>query len=51
MLNDTEKQPQITEVNTKTQPSRANDTGTMSVEAHIRIFDPKTQEVFLEGRA
>lgn len=38
------------------QPSSApakkpQETGTISVEGHIRIFDPKTKEVIVEKRA
>lgn len=30
---------------------KPNDTGSVSVEGFIRIFDPKTQEVLVEKRA
>lgn len=30
---------------------RPNETGTISVQAHMRIFDPKTQKTYVEGRA
>jgi len=30
---------------------RPNETGTVSVQAHFRIFDPKTQKTIVEGRA
>jgi|TARA_R110000822_G_scaffold101558_3_gene227708 hypothetical protein len=30
---------------------KPQETGTISVEGHIRIFDPKTQEVIVEKRA
>lgn len=30
---------------------KPNETGTISVQAHMRIFDPKTQKTFVEGRA
>jgi hypothetical protein len=30
---------------------RPNETGSISVQAHMRIFDPKTQKTFVEGRA
>ena len=33
------------------QPKRPNEQGSFSVEAHVRIFDPKTREVYMEGRA
>jgi hypothetical protein len=32
-------------------PKRPNDTGSISVEGHVRIFDPMTKEVFVEKRA
>jgi hypothetical protein len=37
----------------KTAPHsrRPNETGTISVQAHMRIFDPKTQKTYVEGRA
>jgi len=35
----------------QTQPKRPNEQGSFSVEAHVRIFDPKTREVYMEGRA
>tara|TARA_R110000803_G_scaffold171121_2_gene234002 strand:+ start:599 stop:736 length:138 start_codon:yes stop_codon:yes gene_type:complete len=31
--------------------TKPQETGTISVEGHIRIFDPKTQEVIVEKRA
>ena len=30
---------------------RPNEQGTISVQAHMRIFDPTTKKVFVEGRA
>lgn len=34
------------------QPAKKpNETGSISVEGHIRIFDPKTKEVIVEKRA
>ena len=30
---------------------RPNETGSISVQAHMRIFDPKTQKTYVEGRA
>jgi hypothetical protein len=39
----------------KQQPAakarKPNEQGTISVQAHMRIFDPKTQKTFVEGRA
>jgi len=45
--NQTTKQ-NITE---KTPQRRPNDTGTVSVQAHVRISDPQTKQVFVEKRA
>jgi hypothetical protein len=36
---------------TQSAPRRPNETGTISVQAHMRIFDPKTQKTYVEGRA
>ncbi len=36
---------------TAQQPRRPNESGTISVEAHMKIFDPNTQKVYVEGRA
>ena len=32
-------------------PRKPNEKGTISVQAHMRIFDPKTNKVYVEGRA
>jgi len=32
-------------------PKRPNETSAISVEAHVRIFDPATKETFVEKRA
>lgn len=35
-----------------TQPEKKpNDVGSVTVEGHVRIFDPKTKETFVEKRA
>lgn len=33
------------------QPRRPNEHGTISVQAHFRVFDPNTQKTIVEGRA
>lgn len=33
------------------QPRKPNEQGTVQVQAHMRIFDPKTQKTYVEGRA
>lgn len=41
------------EVKATAQPAqrRPNDTGSVVVQAHMKIFDPVTKQVFVEGRA
>ena len=34
-----------------TPPRRPNDVGSVSVQGHVRIFDPQTKQVFVEKRA
>jgi hypothetical protein len=36
----------------KSQPNakKPNELGSISVQAHLKIFDPKTQKVHMEGR-
>jgi hypothetical protein len=36
---------------TPSAPKRPNETGSISVEGFVKIFDPKTQETFVEKRA
>lgn len=36
---------------TEKKPARPNETGSVTVEAFLKISDPKTQKVYLEGRA
>lgn len=33
------------------QANKPNDKGNVTVQAHMKIFDPKTKEVYVEGRA
>lgn len=51
MLNPPPKQPETPQVESKTQPRRPNEQGSFDVQAHVRIFDPKTKQVYVEGRA
>jgi hypothetical protein len=44
-------QPINTTLPQKPAPKPANDTGSISVEGFIRIFDPNTKEKFVEKRA
>jgi len=45
MTQNTTPQQPVTPVN------KPQETGSISVEGHIRIFDPKTKEVIVEKRA
>lgn len=33
------------------KPKKPNEMGTISVQAHVRIFDPNTKKTYVEGRA
>jgi hypothetical protein len=44
-------QPVTQQTNPATQPKRPNETGSVSVVGFVKIFDPKTQETFVETRA
>lgn len=33
------------------KPRKPNDTGTVNVQGYFRVFDPKTQKTYVEGRA
>jgi hypothetical protein len=45
-------QPTVSGTSTVTQPARKpNETGFVSVEAHVKIFDPASREVFVDKRA
>jgi hypothetical protein len=49
MNQNSEKQPLASQKTV--QPSRPNDTGSISVEGFIKVFDPSTKEVYVEKRA
>lgn len=42
---------QTVEPKKEEKPRKPNETGSVSVQAHMRIFDPKTQKTYVEGRA
>ena len=46
--NNTQKQPESA---TKSQAKRPNETGSISVEGFVKIFDPNTRETYVEKRA
>jgi len=45
------KPNQVVSSQNKEKPQRPNEKGNVSVQAFMRIFDPKTQKTFVEGRA
>jgi len=47
-MTENNKQPVST---TKTTPKRPNETGSVSVQGFVKIFDPTTKQVFVEKRA
>lgn len=46
-----QQKPQVEQQKQQAQPRKPNETGSISVQAHMRIFDPKTQKTYVEGRA
>lgn len=55
MQNIDPKQPVVAQVNTKPEQRsnerRPNDQGTVTVQAHMKIFDPNSKQIYVEGRA
>lgn len=52
MLNIQPKQPEKSETQqTKPAVRKPNESGNINVQAHFKIFDPATKQVFVEGRA
>jgi hypothetical protein len=47
----TQKATQNQPIPQQPAPKKPNDTGSISVEGFVRIFDPETKEVFVEKRA
>lgn len=33
------------------KPEKPNETGSLSIESHVKIFDPNTKEIIVEKRA
>jgi hypothetical protein len=49
MANTQQNQP--VEQKNKITTGKPNETGTINVQAHFRVFDPTTQKTYVEGRA
>jgi len=45
------QQKQQVEHNPEQKSRKPNETGTIHVQGHLRIYDPKTQKTYVEGRA
>ena len=45
------QQNQPVEAEKAQTPGKPNETGTINVQGHFRVFDPKTQKTYVEGRA
>jgi len=45
----TEKMPD--KLNEKVQHTQPNESASFSVEAHVKIFDPNSKEIYVEKRA
>ena len=51
-MSNTQENSKVQQPTTTQKPlARPNENGIISVQAHMRIFDPKTQQTFIEGRA
>ncbi len=50
MKNETEKEPKLDQQPKKPQP-KPNERAGFVVMGHVKIFDPETQQVFVETRA
>ena len=52
MKTDNQKSPDTSATSVpSSKPSRPNESGTLHIDAHVKIFDPNTLEVILEKRA
>lgn len=51
MSNTQQKQPNLSNPQPAPTDRKPNDAGTVVVQAHMKIFDPNTKQVYVEGRA
>ena len=51
MSNTQQKQSNSPTPQVASQARTPNDAGTVVVQAHMKIFDPQTKQVYVEGRA
>jgi hypothetical protein len=45
------QQNQTVEPKKQPMPRQPNENGTVNVQGYFRVFDPKTQKTYVEGRA
>lgn len=51
MENQEPKPVESVQPDAKTKPTRPNDFGSVQIDAHFKIYDPNTEQVYVEGRA
>ena len=51
MSNTQQKQPNWPKPQAAAPARKPNDAGMVIVQAHMKIFDPKSKQVYVEGRA
>ena len=51
MSNTQENKSNLPQPSVVQQDRKPNDAGTIVVQAHMKIYDPKTKQVYVEGRA
>lgn len=49
-MSNTQQKQQVGQQKEQT-PRKPNEKGTIHVQGHMRIYDPKTQKTYVEGRA
>ena len=50
-MSNTEKKQTILSTPQNAQSKKPNEAGKIIVQAHMKIFDPQTKQVYVEGRA
>ena len=51
MSNTPPKQPEKPNASQQPVVRKPNESGTVTVQAHMKIFDPQTKQIYVEGRA
>ena len=50
-MSTTPQKPLVQQPATQQQARKPNEKGNVNVQAHMKIFDPQTKKVYVEGRA